>query len=736
MNVFELRDRLVGDYGSYTRSFIKIADQRISEKVETDLNAGAFWPEPMLQLNPTFLPGGTIDELVSAGRLHAECGKIFRIEKSDTDHTGRPLLLYTHQREAILKSNKSFVLTTGTGSGKSLGYIVPIVDHILRNGSGRGIQAIVVYPMNALANSQDEELKKFLEKGYPEGKSPVSFRRYTGQEKNEAREEIRNNPPDILLTNYMMLELLLTRSEDRELVRAAQGLRYLVFDELHTYRGRQGADVALLIRRCRLAFGGDDMICVGTSATMASGGSTEDQKREVAKVAETLFGVLFETSLVIGETLERATPEIDLGDGKVVQALRTAIETKASPPENYEAFRVHPLSSWIKSTFGVRAEEGTGRLVRQTPRRVDGEDSAAEELARLTSTDDPSCADVLRRFLLKGAELRASTSSRFPIFAFRLHQFFTRGDTVWATIEPQAERHLELSKKGSKPGEPHKLLFPVVFCRQCGTAYYRVKEIGDKQSRSLAPREDRREDNDDGSGDAYLYVSESAPWPRAEGPELLDRLPAILRETTSQGIERIRTDGRRDVPVPVFVDASGALVSEGNGISAALIRRNFLFCLEPSCRVTYTRNQRSERPKLGSLGVDNRSTATTILAVRSLIELQGDQDLKAEARKLLSFTDNRQDASLQAGHFNDFAQVALLRSALHKATQENVDQGLRHGELSRSVFEAMQLRFDEYAADPDVRGPARNATNDAFRRVINYYLYRDLQRGWRVTARI
>ena len=82
------------------------------------------------------------------------------------------------------------------------------------------------------------------------------------------------------------------------------------------------------------------------------------------------------------------------------------------------------------------------------------------------------------------------------------------------------------------------------------------------------------------------------------------------------------------------------------------------------------RRQRSERNKLTTLGVDNRSTATTILAVRSLIELQADRELKPEARKLLSFTDNRQDASLQAGHFNDFVQVALLRSALHKATQQ------------------------------------------------------------------
>lgn len=85
-----------------------------------------------------------------------------------------------------------------------------------------------------------------------------------------------------------MLELLLTRREDRELVRAAQDLRYLVFDELHTYRGRQSVDVALLIRRCRLAFGGQNPICIGTSAMMASGGSSEEQEAEVAKVAQTL----------------------------------------------------------------------------------------------------------------------------------------------------------------------------------------------------------------------------------------------------------------------------------------------------------------------------------------------------------------------------------------------------------------------------------------------------------------
>jgi ATP-dependent helicase YprA (DUF1998 family) len=142
MDVFDLRARLVGDYGHYTRSFIKIANQRIKEKVDGALDNGALWPEPLLQLNPTFLAGGTIDDLFADGTLHPECRKIFRIDKSDSDHSGKELALYAHQTEAIRKSRegKSYVLTSGTGSGKSLTYIVPIVDHVLRRGPARAFR--------------------------------------------------------------------------------------------------------------------------------------------------------------------------------------------------------------------------------------------------------------------------------------------------------------------------------------------------------------------------------------------------------------------------------------------------------------------------------------------------------------------------------------------------------------------------------------------------------------------
>lgn len=736
MNVFELRDKLVNDYASYTRSFIKIADKFISDKVENELNAGAFWPEPLIQLNPTFYPGGTIDELVKSGTLHKECSKIFRIDKTPSDLLGKTLFLHLHQKEAIekAKEEKSYVLTSGTGSGKSLTYIVPIVDHVLRNGSGKGIQAIIVYPMNALANSQEEELKKFLEIGYSEGESPVTFARYTGQEKGEKREEIRSNPPDILLTNYMMLELLLTRVEDRDLIKAAHNLKFLVFDELHTYRGRQGADVALLIRRCRSAFNCDNAIHIGTSATMISGSDQEDQKQQVADVAKTFFGVQFEKSQIINESLIRSTPEIDFGIEDNQRLLTELVREKSTPPSNYADFHNHPLSSWIESTFGICTGTDTDRLIRQDPNRLTGKNSASESLSQLTSVDESTCSEILRSFLLKGSELRKDSSSRFPIFAFRLHQFFTRGDTVWSTIEPDDKRYLSLSKMASKPGELKKPLYPLVFCRQCGAAYYRVSVGKDESGNYLLPRESFNVDNSEDITDAYLYISKSDPWPDNLGEEALNRLPAFMKETTPQGVERIKSSSKKDVPEHVYVNDGGRITSEGKGIPAALIHNNFHFCLHTECRIAYTKHQRSERTKLATLGVDNRSTATTIMAVRSLIELQGDQSLNRQARKLLSFTDNRQDASLQAGHFNDFAQVALLRSALYKAAKEKGEIGLNHSELSRSVFQVMQLQFEEYAADPEVRGPARDTTNDALRRVIDYYIYRDLQRGWRVTA--
>src|SRR5579884_915171 len=328
MDVFEVREQLVRDYRAFTAAFVQPRDERIAEFIEQQLAEGAQWPDPWLSLNPSFAGGGSITELVTAGLLHPECDRIFRMKKDRDDPGARVITLHRHQRDAIevAASKKSYVLTTGTGSGKSLAYIVPIVDRVLRErasaGASPGVKAIIVYPMNALANSQVFELEKFLRYGYGPGEEPVTFARYTGQETQDERREILAKPPDILLTNYVMLDLVLTRPDERRhLIAAAHGLRFLVLDELHTYRGRQGADVAILVRRIREACEAPDLQVVGTSATMASGGSIAERNATVAAVATRLFGSEVTPDRVIGETLLRATTGPDPSPAELATAV-------------------------------------------------------------------------------------------------------------------------------------------------------------------------------------------------------------------------------------------------------------------------------------------------------------------------------------------------------------------------------------------------------------------------------
>jgi ATP-dependent helicase YprA (DUF1998 family) len=360
MNVFGLRDSLIGDYERYIKSFFVIRNPRIKAKVDEHLSQGALWPDPLLQLNPSFERGKSIDELAAEGVLHQDCRGIFKIGKTSAGG-GSPLKLHRHQEEAIRKgaTGANYVLTTGTGSGKSLAYIVPMVDHVLRNGSGRGLRAIIVYPMNALANSQKGELEKFLEYGVPSGHPPVTFERYTGQENEEERARILANPPDILLTNFVMLELILTRPYERPLIANGKSLRFLVLDELHTYRGRQGADVALLVRRLREAFGVANLQCVGTSATLAGEGTAAERQKEVARVASQLFGTEVLPNNVVGETLRRATTAKDFSDPAERERLRRRVESVSGPVhDSNESYLSDPLSSWIEGELGLDIEAG------------------------------------------------------------------------------------------------------------------------------------------------------------------------------------------------------------------------------------------------------------------------------------------------------------------------------------------------------------------------------------------
>lgn len=227
---------------------------------------------------------------------------------------------YRHQLRAFERlcgpAPRSTLVATGTGSGKTECFTLPILDYCAGQAE-RGVKAIIIYPMNALAADQARRLAREVH-GRPELRGRVSVGLYTGDETSgvqramtrdgviTCKDTLREHPPDVLLTNYKMLDFLLLRPRDQKLWRynAPGGLRYLVVDELHTFDGAQGTDLACLVRRLRHRLGAQaTLACVGTSATIGGASAVED----LMAYATQVFASPFEGGSVILE--DRESPE-------------------------------------------------------------------------------------------------------------------------------------------------------------------------------------------------------------------------------------------------------------------------------------------------------------------------------------------------------------------------------------------------------------------------------------------
>ncbi|MGI6449171.1 MAG: DEAD/DEAH box helicase [Desulfitobacteriia bacterium] len=231
--------------------------------------------------------------------------------------------MYKHQEKAlrkIIQENRNVVIATGTGSGKTESFLLPILNHLFIEKEtgllGPGVRALLLYPMNALANDQLARLREILA-NYEE----ITFGRYTGETEREyeaafdkhikmfgkkplkneliSRKQMWQSPPHILLTNYAMLEYLLLRPDDSVFFDGhyAKNWSYLVLDESHTYMGAKGIETAMLLRRLkdRITLGSSGKLrCIATSATLGGG---EEDFPEIANFANQLFGEVFEYNI-------------------------------------------------------------------------------------------------------------------------------------------------------------------------------------------------------------------------------------------------------------------------------------------------------------------------------------------------------------------------------------------------------------------------------------------------------
>jgi hypothetical protein len=747
MDVFSLRDSLIRQYSAFARSFTKIRAPDIREQVAASYESGRFWPDPLIQINPRYKLGRSLADLVAAGTLHPRCEELFGVP------------LYQHQEYAIELAAKgeSYVVTTGTGSGKSLCFFIPIVDGVLKAKEADPTprtRAIVIYPMNALANSQQEELKKFLG-----ASGAVTFARYTGQESAEDRERIRANPPDILLTNFMMLELLMTRqaSLDQAVIRNCQGLQFLVLDELHTYRGRQGADVAMLVRRVRERLAGDVLQCVGTSATMASGEGQADSNRRVAEVASRIFATTISEFGVVTEDLERATNPAET-DTSVREQLGPAIDAGVSRSLSNAELADHPLAVWIETRLGLDRPDGT-KWVRARPRTLA---DAAAQLAADSSRPDGACETAIRTLLLVAAlperDRIGRRGSDDSFFAFKVHQFLSGAGVAYATLEPPGRRTVVLDGQQFLPGDETRRLYPTYFCRDCGQEYHPVRLRRQQGQLSVLARDiddmpARREDADgnehDGDEDAEQErLGFATPVPVAEGQEPLefegrvDNYPETWIENDRHGEPRLKRTYRSLEVERLSAQPDGD--ASAGGMPVWFLPGKFRHCIR--CGETHGA-QGKDINRLAGLSAEGRSSATTVLVSSALRWMHDERAPEnRHQRKLLAFTDNRQDAALQAGHFNDFTFVCLLRAAVHGALTAAGDKGLEDKDIGGAVVRA--LGFDrplsggedpdsshlrEWLLDTAIAPADFESARQTLRKVLAHRVWHDQRRGWRYT---
>ena len=622
LNPFAILESVQQDYLTYVRTFQRFQNPRIRDWVMDRIEHGTLlWKPPYIQLSRPFAPGDTLETLVEEGLLHSKAPPIFR--RDPDDPASLPVHPYRHQSEAVrrilgspplisgegLGEGANVVVATGTGSGKSFAFGIPIVSQSLRMREQGipGIKAVIVYPMNALANSQYDDFAQRLhgtgltiarytgDTAYSPEEALDRYQRATGrlQPYNSeilSREEIQDHPPDILMTNYVMLELLLTRFEDRRLFARPDVLRFMVLDEVHTYTGQRGADVAALIRRLKQhTHTVSKLRCIATSATVESAGDVSAAEA-VASFVQKLFGEPFSPNDVVTETY-------------------------APLPDD-----LPPLTRAIAKALG------------DGPRTL-------HQLADDLDVTPDQIEDTL-----------LSSSDQQPVS--KVHAFFSQGRGIAACLD-QTEPHLNdrgerICPVCAEAGREDVPTFPLVFCRACGQEFWSVAV---DQEGHLHPADLDAVDVPGRLG--YLLSGH----PEIDLPEHW-LTPTGKVRGGKRGYEDVVPEQHTVCPV------CGRLDSDRDHAQRDVTFMPAPFLLCPNCGIVHDRRPR-EYNKLFTFGSVGRSTATDVLVSAQV------QALPEAGRKVIAFSDNRQDTALQAAHMTSLHNRITFRQALYTMLRES-----------------------------------------------------------------
>lgn len=589
------------------------------------------------------------------------------VRRAFPDVTPEDFVPYRHQQQAFdrldTRVGRSTIIATGTGSGKTESFLYPILDHCFRQRARRGIKAILVYPMNALATDQSQRVAKIIWNN-PGLRGFVSAGLYLGDREEEPsrvmserelitdREILKSAPPDILLTNYKMLDYLLIRPSDFGLWRFNQPetLRYLVVDELHTFDGAQGADLACLIRRIkeRVKTPPGYLCCVGTSATLGEG-----SQQDLAAYGQQLFGEPFDENSVIGESLQ--TPDEFLR-GCLVTRFQTPgpADVSAMDPVAYESAEDY-LKAQLRLWMGEEPADLATALKQHAffrnmltilaSRAVALPDLAAQlkkQIPAFGSQEGVFLDRLLGSFLALVAQAKVeSPTGPQPLVQIRLQLWLRE---LRRMVAPVRKDPMLAFADDLKPEELKRNL-PVIHCRECGVTGW-AGTVRDADTRI----------NPDLQVFYNSYFSD-APQVQFIYPEMRDERDGQLEFpryicTDCLNLQRMsepdacaNCGGGFDHMLSVYIPPSNRTIKKKDGTEKLLGSHDCWSC--------------GGHNSLTIMG--SRAASLTSVIISQLFSSPFNDD-----KKLLTFSDSVQDASHRAGFFAARTYTFNLRSALQK----------------------------------------------------------------------
>lgn len=688
---------IVDFYRRYLLSTFKTNRDYYNKQMEEHLSKdGVISNGPFISMSDSFEKDMSIRDLVQDGVL---CKSMLSLKNSRPDRR-----LYKHQVEAIKKAvnGSNLVITTGTGSGKTECFLLPVINQLFKEKEegclDSGIRTLIIYPMNALVNDQIRRLREIFE-GYAE--EDITFGKFTGEtqektkdaeneyyaregkrpRKNEliSREQMRENPPHILITNYAMLEYLLLRPGDNVFFNQSGSNKWksIVLDEAHTYGGATGIEVGSLLKRVTAMLNRSDIQFLLTSATLGS--RSDDSK--IVKFAESLCNSAFNTkSIIRSTTIPPERPGIikEL-DFDIYKTLAVHIRDNYAHEATLEYLRKVGVDIIRDEDIEVSLEKTLYNMILHDSFYYEVRNSLLNQTKPLNqlSIELGRTTSDITDFIAVASNAQIDGDK---IFEARYHMFLRGIEGVFVTLSPSDKlfvKKMETYKEPPFSEDDEYKAYEISFCHNCEAIFIvgqtssdgRLVQIS-KYSDDYSPEvflldgdyEPEAEEDEDEAGNRYLVCSKCGTLCRdfdnaepacGHGKKYYNRVIKVKEKgailNSCPCCHAINT--QRSILRPYFL---------GNEAATAVIATG-LYDVLPDTKITKT-IEKSEDIYFG--------TGTT-----NSVRLKEEHLVK----QFLTFSDNRQAAAFFASYLENTYRTGLLKRMMTLVKEENksaLDKGV------------------------------------------------------------